>query len=85
MDRFLVESPHEPGDCKKIVDNCYAQGYLYNCDWGCKDGVHKAWVIIEAENAAQASMVVPTLLRPNAKVIRIVKFDAEMRESRNEE
>jgi hypothetical protein len=42
MDRFLVESPHKPGECKKIVKNVFAQGYLYNCDWGCTGEVHKA-------------------------------------------
>ncbi len=78
MDRYLIESPHEPGDCKKVVKNVYAQGYLYNCDWGCKGGVHKAWVIIEAESESRALWVVPPMLRANAKAIKIVKFEPEM-------
>jgi hypothetical protein len=77
VDRFLVESPHEPGECKKIVKNVYAQGYLYHCDWGCEGGVHKAWVIIEAENADQALWVVPPILRVNAKATKIVKFEPD--------
>ncbi len=78
MDRFLVESPHAPGDCKKIVKNVYAEGYLNNCDWGCKAGVHKAWVMIEAESESQALWVVPHSLRANATATKIVKFDADM-------
>jgi hypothetical protein len=78
MDRFLVESPHDPADCRKVVKNVYAQGYLYNCDWGCKGGVHKAWVTIEAESASQALWVVPPILRANAKATKVVKFEPEM-------
>jgi len=78
VDRFLVESPHEPSDCKKVVKNVYAQGYLNNCDWGCKGGVHKAWVTIEAESESQALWVVPPVLRANAKAIKVVRFDPEM-------
>jgi len=61
-----------------VVKNVYAQGYLYNCDWGCKGGVHKAWVIIEAESAGQALWVVPPILRANAKATKVVKFEPEM-------
>jgi len=78
MDRFLIESPHEPEECRKIVKNLYALGYLYNCDWGCKAGVHKAWVTIEADSESQALWVVPPALRERAKAIKIVKFTPEM-------
>ncbi|HME19686.1 MAG TPA: hypothetical protein VKF15_08130 [Nitrososphaerales archaeon] len=78
VDRFLVESPHEPGECKKVAKNVYAQGYLYNCDWGCMSGVHKAWVMIEAEDEKQALWVVPPILRSNAKAFKLVKFDPEV-------
>ena len=77
VERYLVESPHTPGDCRKIVKNVYAQGYLNNCDWGCEAGVHVAWVIIEAENDKQALWVVPPILRENARAIRLVKFDQQ--------
>ena len=78
MDRFLIESPHKVGDCRKVVKNVYALGYLYNCDWGCEAGVHKAWVIIEAENEKQALGVVPPILREDATATKLVKFDSEM-------
>ena len=78
MERYLVESPHTAGDCKRVVKNVYAQGYLYNCDWGCDAGVHKAWVVIEAEDEKQALWVVPPILRENASATKLVKFDEEM-------
>ena len=78
MDRFLVDSPHEPKECKEVVKNLYYQGYLYNCDWGCMAGVHKAWVMIEAENESQALLVIPPILRANATATKVVKFDPAM-------
>ena len=78
MDRFLIESPHTVGDCKKVVKSVYALGYLNNCDWGCVSGVHIAWVTVEAENEAQALWVVPPILRAKAKATKVVKFEPEM-------
>jgi len=77
MDRFLVESPHDTEDCKKVVKSVYAFGYLHNCDWGCMSGVHTAWVTIEAENENQALLVVPPVLRAKARAIKLNKFDSE--------
>ena len=78
MDRFLIESPHDADDCEKIVKDVYAEGYLQHCDWGCKAGVHTAWVIIEAESEGQALRVVPYVLRKKARAIRLFKFDPEL-------
>ena len=75
MERFLVESPHTPEDCKKVVKSVYALGFLNNCDWGCTVGIHTSWVTVEAENESQALLVVPPVLRMKAKAIKIVKFD----------
>lgn len=77
MDRFLIESPHTADDCKKVVKDVYAEGYLYNYEWGCEDGVHKGWVMIEAESASQALRSVPHALRSSATATKIVKFDSE--------
>lgn len=78
MDRFLIESPHEAGDCKNLIKSIYALGYMHNCDWGCDAGVHTAWLIIEAENKSQALLVVPPMLRSKARAIKLVKFDPEI-------
>ena len=77
MDRFLIESPHTEGDCRQVVQDVYAEGYLYNYEWGCEDGVHKAWVTIEAENASQALRSVPYSLRAKATATRLTKFTEE--------
>ena len=41
-------------------------------------GVHSGWAIIEAENEAQAHLAVPPLVRGQARVTKLNKFDASM-------
>ena len=76
MDKFLVESPHTDHDCKMAVKSIQSMGYLNSFDFGCKDGVHMGWAVIEAENAAQALGVVPAMIRGKARAIKLNKFDA---------
>jgi hypothetical protein len=78
MDRFLVESPHAFPKCKLAVKLIQSAGYLNNFDFGCKDGVHIGWAVIEAENAAQALAVVPAMIRDKARAIKLNKFDSAM-------
>jgi hypothetical protein len=78
MDRFLVESPHTFDKCKLAVKLIQSAGYLNNFDWGCKDGVHIGWAVIEAENAAQALGVVPAMIRDKARAIKLNKFESAM-------
>jgi hypothetical protein len=77
MDRYLVETPHSAQDCKMLIDQIYAMGYLYNFDWGCMDGVHCGWAIVEAENDEDARLSVPPMVRKKARVIKLYKFDGD--------
>jgi hypothetical protein len=90
MDRYLVETPHTAQDCKMLIDQIYAMGYLYHFDWGCMDGVHCGWAIVEAESEADARLSVPPMVRNKARVIKLYKFDGDpkivhqMHEQRNQ-
>jgi hypothetical protein len=75
--RFIVVSNHTGADCVLALKETLAIGYLTHFDWGCKDGVHTGWAILEAENKAQALMSVPTFLRNKAVVVQLTKFDPE--------
>jgi hypothetical protein len=77
MQRYLIETPHTAQDCKLLVDQVYAMGYLYHFDWGCKAGVHSGWAIIEAENEAQARLAVPSIVRSKARIIEVSKFERD--------
>ena len=78
MERFLIESPHTARECKMVVKLVQSMGYLNNFDWGCREGVHTGWAMIEAENAAQALGVVPALIRDQARAIKLSKFPSEI-------
>lgn len=74
MDRYLVISPHTEQDCKQALIDVHAAGYITRFDWGCNDGDHTGWITIEAENANQALLVVPSSQRHSARAVRLVKF-----------
>ena len=77
MDRYMIETPHTGENCKLLVSQVHAIGYLHHFDWGCADGIHCGWAIIEAESEEQARMAVPSVVRDEARVIRLVKFSAD--------
>ncbi len=63
----------------RILDAFVKAGshYLTRAEWGCLDGDHRSWIIVEALNDADAKGMVPPVIRPNAKVIRLFEFTAE--------
>jgi hypothetical protein len=81
MDRYLIETPHTEQACRELGDLLNAAGYLNHFDWGCTVGVHCGWAIIPAENDAQARLVVPSLVRDRARVVKIAKFTPSMMNS----
>jgi len=78
MNRYLIETPHTKRNCKLVVSEVHAMGYLHNFDWGCDDGVHCGWAVIEAESEAQARTVVPGIARETARVIKLIRFSEDL-------
>jgi len=76
MHRFLIETPHREQDCLHLLQLLHAQGYLTHFDWGCMNGVHTGWAVIDAEDEREARLAVPPLVRGEARVVRVTKFDA---------
>jgi hypothetical protein len=74
MPKYLIETPHTERDCRMLIDQIHAAGYLHHFDWGCEDGVHCGWAILEAEDKSQAMLAIPALARPEAQVVRLTKF-----------
>ncbi len=75
MDRYMIESPHDSSECDSVFRQLAAAGYLHNFDWGCKDGVHCGWAIVETDSLAHASQIVPWPLRSKARIVKLVKFE----------
>ena len=81
MARYMLEVDHEntPESCVLAVELFLGSGshFLTQTDWGCMDGDHRAWAIVEADTKDQARGVLPTALRPHAKVIKLNSFTPE--------
>ena len=75
MYRYLIESPHAPEDCDKIIQEIHAAGYLHQFDWVCHDGVHSGWAVIETDNPEHAKQIVPWMVRDKARIVKIEKFE----------
>jgi hypothetical protein len=81
MGRFLVEVDHEPETiaCARAVRVFLKSGshFLTHAVWGCQDGVHSAWVIVDAESKDEARAVVPPAFRSRARVVGLNEFTVE--------
>src|SRR5262249_54987970 len=76
--KFLIEVPHEGNlaSCIRAVDVFLNSGshFLSRADWGCKDGVHKAWIVVEVESKDDARHIVPPAFRAQANVTQLNTF-----------
>ncbi len=79
--RFLIEVPHEATTvaCIRAVETILKAGshFLTRADWGCKDGEHKAWIIVEVQNKDEARAIVPPAFRNQAKIVQLNSFSLE--------
>jgi hypothetical protein len=81
MARFLIEVKHEDEtlECARVVQIFLSTGshFLSNADWGCMDGDHKAWIIVDVDSKEEARAVVPPAFRPHATIRKLNKFTLE--------
>ena len=81
MPKFLIEVPHEENllACAQVVESFlnYGSHFATKADWGCTDGVHKAWMTIETDNKEDARNVLPPAYRAQASIIKLNKFTKE--------
>jgi hypothetical protein len=81
MARFLIEVPHEgkAKECALAVKVLLSSGshYLTHADFGCLDGEHKAWIIVEIDSKEEAQFILPPVYRARAKIVKLNKFSLE--------
>jgi hypothetical protein len=79
--RFLVEVPHEPDRvaCAVAVRILLTTGshFLTHADFGCLDGEHRAWIIVEGETKEEVRSILPPPYRSQAKIVKLNKFSLE--------
>ena len=80
-EKFLIEVPHEASsvECAKVVDVFLKSGshFLSGPVWGCRDGVHKAWMIVDVDSKEEARGIVPPLMRAKATIVQLNSFTPE--------
>ncbi len=78
MPKFLIEVPHEADlvECTRVVHVFLSTGshFLTHAEWGCKDGVHSAWLLVDVETKAEALGIVPPAFRAGARVVGLTQF-----------
>jgi hypothetical protein len=78
MPRFMIEAPHDSTTvgCARDVEVFLKTGshFFTHADWGCKDGVHMAWIVVEVDSKDEARAIVPPVFRSQAKVIQLNAF-----------
>ena len=78
MHKFLVEVPHGSSQqaCQRAIDTFNRTGshFLTHAEWGCKDQVHKAWMIVDMDTKEEARNIVPPDYRGDATVVQLTRF-----------
>jgi hypothetical protein len=85
MEKYLIEVPHEATDsaCLNAVNIFLQTGshFLRQAEWGCHDGEHKAWLIVEALDKEEARQIIPSLFRRVAKIVKLHQYTREEMEN----
>jgi len=79
MSRYLVEVTHTQRECVWAVKQLLDAGpeFLARFDWGCQDGEHVGWALVEADSKFAAQELVPRVLRPKARIVELCQFTPE--------
>ena len=79
MPKFLIEVPHQADTvaCARVVQVFLASGshYLSHAEWGCMDGVHSSFMIVEVDSKAEARGIVPPAFRAEARIVGLTQFN----------
>ena len=81
MAKFLIEVPHgsDKKACYQAIEIFLQTGshFLTHADWGCLDGDHKAWLIVDVNTKQDAMYIIPPVLRSQAKVVALTTFTSK--------
>lgn len=81
MARFLIEVTHDatPGACGRAIELLLGSGshFVSEAEWGCSDGVHKAWMIVEVPSREEAALLVPPAYRAGSTIVQLTRFKIE--------
>ena len=80
MKKFLIEVSHgsDKHACEHAIQVFHETGshFLTKALWGCLDGVHKSWIVVDAESKEEAKFIVPPMFRSEAQIILLTSFNS---------
>jgi len=78
MPKFLIEVPHESDvlSCARAIKVLLESGshFLTHADFGCHDGVHKGWIVVDVDSKDEARNMLPVAYRREATIVELCKF-----------
>jgi hypothetical protein len=81
MPRFLIEVPHEsePIACARAAKLLLEIGshFVTHADFGCMDGDHRAWIVVEGESKLEVRNMLPPVFRAQARIVGLNKFSLQ--------
>lgn len=81
MPRFLIEVPHEAETiaCARAAKMLLEIGshFITNADFGCLDGDHRAWIVVEGASKAEVRNILPPAFRAKASIVGLNKFSIQ--------
>ena len=78
MTKYLITSKHEPAECLRALDEAAAKGpgVLDKFVYGCMEGDHTGYALVEVKNLSDALAMVPSFLQDSACITKVDKFTA---------
>lgn len=76
MTRYLITAKHESADCLRALDEELAKGpaILDKFVYGCKEGDHTGYAIVDVKSLSDALAMVPSFLQETACITKVDKF-----------
>lgn len=79
MSKYLVEVTHTKRECVWALKQLLDAGpeFLARFDWGCKDGEHVGWALLDADSKFAAQEIVPRVMRAKTRIVQLNQFTPE--------
>lgn len=79
VSRYLIKTSHTPEQCLASLDDYSTKTpeLLKKIEWGCKDGDHTGYIVVEASSKSAAREKLPANERKSAKVVQVNHFTVE--------
>jgi hypothetical protein len=77
----MIQTSHDAAhaECDRITRSLLQAGahFVAKAEWGCADGNHTAWLIVEAASDRDAWLIVPPAMRGSATITKLNRFSFE--------